>query len=405
MAKMFLYQLLAFMTVALALAHDIANDALNKRDKRNLLVRSKRRWVLSTFELTEEDPGPFPKLVTQMFNDHMDMLKNNRKFRLTGNGVTEEPLGLFYIHEDGSVYVTKSIDREKYPLFNIKFDILDKETGIPVDRTLAFDVKIKDINDNAPTFEETIMTGEIPENLQEGYLPVQLKPTDTDEENTVNSTVSVKVVSQTPAEPKISVKYVEGSKMNQLAFTGCFDYDKEKSYVVEIEAKDHGTPALSSTATVILKVTDSNTHPPVFKNNTYKTEIKEMESDKEILRVAVTDGDTPNTPGWRAVYTIVKGNEDGNYKIVTDPKTNEGVLTVIKGKDFERTTLTNVVIAVKNEEPLFVCNSGRAKAMTASPITANVTVKVIDVNDPPVFVKKVTDVYEKGGNETRNCAL
>ncbi len=51
---------------------------------------------------------------------------------------------------------------------------------------------------------------------------------------------------------------------------------------------------------------------------------------KEILRIGIKDKDTPNTPGSRAVFSILKGNEEGNYKIETDPKTNEGVLTVIK---------------------------------------------------------------------------
>lgn len=51
---------------------------------------------------------------------------------------------------------------------------------------------------------------------------------------------------------------------------------------------------------------------------------------KKILRIPVQDQDTPNTPASRAVFTILKGNEKGNYKIETDPFTNEGVLTVIK---------------------------------------------------------------------------
>lgn len=44
----------------------------------------------------------------------------------------------------------------------------------------------------------------------------------------------------------------------------------------------------------------------------------------------VQDQDLPNTPHSKAVYTILQGNENGNFKISTDPNTNEGVLCVVK---------------------------------------------------------------------------
>ena len=46
----------------------------------------------------------------------------------------------------------------------------------------------------------------------------------------------------------------------------------------------------------------------------------------DILRMAVHDHDLPNTPHSRAVYQILKGNENGTFQISTDPNTNEAVL-------------------------------------------------------------------------------
>lgn len=50
----------------------------------------------------------------------------------------------------------------------------------------------------------------------------------------------------------------------------------------------------------------------------------------EILRISIEDKDLMNTANWRANFTILKGNENGHFKISTDKETNEGVLCVVK---------------------------------------------------------------------------
>ncbi|KAM9444835.1 cadherin-like protein 26 isoform 2-T2 [Clarias gariepinus] len=375
-----------------------SQEKKNEEASENLLIRSKRRWVLSTFEIEEELPGPYPRLFTELHNDQYKT--GATKFRINGQGVTENPKGVFSINEqNGELYIQKPLDREAYSILKVQFDVLDQNDKL-VDKSLYFDVIVKDKNDNPPIFSPKVLEVNLPENLKEGMLPLSLTANDKDEQGTDNSRISMRIVSQYPASPKFfleSVVSMQNSLVSKLGFTGCFDYDKVKAYKILVEAQDHGKTSLSSTATVNVFITDSNTHAPVFTLPKFNTQVNESENNKEILRIPVKDQDTPRTPASRAVFTILKGNEEGNYKIETDPVTNEGVLTVIKGKDYEKTTLAELEIGLENEEPLFLCIDGKPVNPVPEALknysTAKIAVKVIDVNDPPVFQNKIQKVY------------
>lgn len=56
----------------------------------------------------------------------------------------------------------------------------------------------------------------------------------------------------------------------------------------------------------------------------------ENQADVLVLRMPVNDKDLKNTPNWKAVYDITKGNESGNFLMKTDPATNDGLLYVTK---------------------------------------------------------------------------
>lgn len=65
-------------------------------------------------------------------------------------------------------------------------------------------------------------------------------------------------------------------------------------------------------------------------NPQYEAAVPENEAELEVARLASTDLDEPQTPAWRAVYSIVRGNEGGAFTITTDPASNEGVLRTAK---------------------------------------------------------------------------
>ncbi|KAM4570632.1 cadherin-like protein 26 [Fundulus diaphanus] len=387
------------LLVALASLGESEEDSKHHgRVKRESLIRSKRRWVLSTIELQEEMDVKYPYNITRLHN--IKVVGIDHRFSLR---VESGENGLFSIDETtGDLFVHRRIDREQKSCYQIVFDVVKKSDNTEIDKELSLDVEIKDINDNAPKFINLVNKANVKENIKPGeYLPISMEIKDEDQEDTINSTVVVSVAKQTPAEPKIGIKNVIGETY-QLTFDGCFDYDKAKQYSVVILASDKGNPALSSSATITLNVIDTNSHQPKFKKTQYQAEAMEMTLSKEILRVAVDDMDTPGTPGWKAEYYFISGNDDGIYNITTDPKTNEGIIGIAKAKNFDITSLVKLQIGVKNPETMSLCKDGKLitdSSQLPPPDSVNIAVRMNDTNDPPEFEKYTDSVHQKEESE------
>ncbi|EHH29241.1 Desmosomal glycoprotein 2/3 [Macaca mulatta] len=372
------------------------NKAPKKRHtKDTALKRSKRRWAPIPASLMENSLGPFPQHVQQI---QSDAAQNYTIFySISGPGVDKEPFNLFYIEKDtGDIFCTRSIDREKYEQFAL-YGYATTADGYAPEYPLPLIIKIEDDNDNAPYFEHKMTIFTVPENCRSGTSVGQVTATDLDEPDTLHTRLKYKILQQIPDHPKhFSIHPDTGVITTTTPF---LDREKCDTYQLIMEVRDMGGQpfGLFNTGTITISLEDENDNPPSFTESFYITEVEENRIDVEILRMKVQDQDLPNTPHSKAVYTILQGNENGNFKISTDPNTNEGVLCVVKPLNYEVNRQVILKVGVVNEAQF----SKAANSQTPTMCTTTVTVKIIDNDEgpechPPVKVIQSQDGFPAG---------
>uniref|UniRef100_A0A8C7EE19 Cadherin 26 n=1 Tax=Nothoprocta perdicaria TaxID=30464 RepID=A0A8C7EE19_NOTPE len=362
------------------------------------LRRMKRTWVITTIVVQEEEKGPFPKYAGQLFNNKS--FNESIRYLISGPGVDENPeIGLFSIEDDanGHVYVHRTIDREKTPSFQVRFDIVHRESAQFLDRPLFFKIKVRDINDNAPEFSKKEYNITIRESHGKDKPVFQVTAFDKDEDGTENSRVSYSLTMQMPILDGIIFNIDPTTGLIHLS--GCLHYETASSFKLLAEASDHGAPRQSSTATVNVAIEDANNHLPVFVSEHVKQ--LQLPEGRAALQLQVEDKDSPNTPAWRAKYKIAEGNEKEHFDIVTDPETNNGILSIIKPLSYKENSEKRLVISVENEEPFFSCKNG--EVMISSPEIMNATVKIKVVQSqhapqfhPPILIVQKEDSMKPG---------
>ncbi|XP_062932949.1 desmocollin-1 isoform X1 [Cynocephalus volans] len=368
------------------------NTARKKRHtKDTVLKRSKRRWAPIPCSLMENSLGPFPQHIQQI---QSDAAQNYTIFySISGPGVDKEPFNLFYIEKDtGDIFCTRSIDREQYEQFSL-YGYATTTDGYAPEYPLPLVIKIEDDNDNAPYFENKVTTFSVPENCRSGTSVGQVTAVDHDEPGTLHTRLKYKILQQIPDQPKhFSIHPDTGVITTSTPF---LDREKCDTYQLIMEVRDMGGQpfGLFNTGTITISLEDENDNSPYFTETSYFAEVEENRIDVEILRMKVHDQDLPNTAYSKAVYTILQGNENGNFEISTDPNTNEGVLCVVKPLNYEVSRQVVLQIGVLNEAQF----SKAANSQTPTMCTATVTVKIKDSDEGPECQPPVKVIQSKDG--------
>ncbi|XP_067854143.1 B-cadherin [Heptranchias perlo] len=357
-------------------ADDKSDNILIMRPSRyseSVLRRQKREWVIPTINHPENDRGPFPKDIVQIRSSRQNEIRVF--YAVLGPGANEPPRGVFSIDKNkGSVYVHQPLDREQIAEYKL-MALATNANGDNVEDPVDILIKVIDMNDNRPQFISPTFYGYVPEGATPGTAFMNVTATDKDEKDNANSIIAYSILSQTPAQPYPRMFTISSKTGLITVLQAGLDRETVSKYTLTIQAADSEGEGLMTTATAIITVSDTNDNAPQFVTKSVTVDVSENEVDYDVTRLSVTDNDLPGTPGWKANFSIVFGNERQQFSVETDLD-NNGVLKTIKPLDYEKSKQHVVIIEVKNQVPFTV---------TMPLSSATVTINVLDVNEAPIF--------------------
>lgn len=356
--------------ITVFLEHQKLGKALRKRHtKETVLRRTKRRWAPIPCSMLENSLGPFPLFLQQV---QSDAAQNYTIFySISGRGVDQPPLNLFYIERDtGNLFCTRPVDREEYDVFDL-IAYASTQDGYSADLPLPLPIRIEDENDNKPIFTEELYKFEVPESSRYGTTVGVVCATDRDEPDTMHTRLKYSIVEQNPRSPGLFSVHPSTGVITTVSHSMDREVVDKYELLMKVQDMDGQFFGLMTTSTCVITVTDSNDNPPTFRKSSYETSVEENVYNVEILRIPIDDKDLINTANWRANFTILKGNENGHFKITTDQKTNEGVLYIVKPLNYEENHQVTLEIGVVNEAP-FTKDVLRTTTMNRAVVTVHV---------------------------------
>uniref|UniRef100_A0A3B4D181 Cadherin domain-containing protein n=1 Tax=Pygocentrus nattereri TaxID=42514 RepID=A0A3B4D181_PYGNA len=158
-----------------------------------------------------------------------------------------------------SLVTNGPLDREKYPEYEIKLNAIDSGSP-PRSSQKSVKIMVSDVNDNPPVFSQKSYTVYTKENSVHGSILCSVSAHDPDLDQ--NAKISYSVLDSKVQDVSISSYIYINSDNGSIYAMHSFDYEKMKVFQIQVQAKDHGSPSLSSNATVHVFILDQNDNAP-----------------------------------------------------------------------------------------------------------------------------------------------
>ena len=256
----------------------------------------------------------------------------------------------------GIVTLSSNLDYETTQQHTVNISVTD---GLHV-RSGLLTVNVLDENDNSPIFTRSMYNATVAENSLINSTIITVQASDPDSH--VGEFGSVFYALQ-GVENEFGIFPGSGEIVVNMV-----NLDREivSLYTLTVVATDYGVPSRSSTANVVVTVTDENDNAPSFQQSVYQSNIREdAQNQSEVITVLATDADAPGNNNSVIEYSL---NDTSVFTIGI----NSGTINLASSLNFE-TTPTYVLTVIARDRGYPLPLNG----------TATVIIKVINVNDEP----------------------
>ncbi|KAL4707263.1 hypothetical protein ACJJTC_019801 [Scirpophaga incertulas] len=239
---------------------------------------------------------------------------------VSGNDLRQFAIG----STTGIITVIRRLDREVLTRYQL---MVRAEDPGKLASTATVNIKVSDINDNNPKFDEDSYQFIVKEGLS-GEMVGYVHATDIDEG--VNAMVSYAIPPHLP--------FNIDNNTGLISTNTKLDYETTKEYSFVVTATDGAIDKRLGTASVTVQVEDVSDEVPVFAQPLYSVHVPENAPNHLVVKVHADDPDT--TP--EVTYTIMMGNTE---LFSIDRKS--GVIRTLRPLDRENMARHEIVVGTE----------------------------------------------------------
>ncbi|KAM8857326.1 protocadherin-8 [Synchiropus picturatus] len=204
------------------------------------------------------------------------------------------------------------LDRERVPEYNLT--VVAEDLGSPPFKTVRqYTIRVTDENDNPPLFSKSMYEVSVMENNIPGSYVTTVVARDADAGK--NAKVSYKLLdSDMPGGSPVSTYVSIDSHSGSLYTLRSLDHETLEQFEVTIQAEDRGSPALSSTSTIRIRVVDQNDNYPYFTFPVLLNDSADIplpfNAPASYLALRVSAEDADDGVNGQLSYQIVQGDQN-----------------------------------------------------------------------------------------------